>query len=365
MATIRDVAKRCEVSIATVSRVLNGSDDKVGPETRARVLEAMRELRYRPTARQENQRAVATHNIGFLVSDLDREPFRRNPYFAGLFEGVLDEAASSGYSATVFVERMWREKKLAIRRSYDGHCDGIIAMAPESDSETVHLLHERGIPLVLIGSDLPLNGVSTLDIDNAAAAGAAVRALVGVGHRRIAYFGVPDRVVSSMERRLGCAAAVEATSGASLRQFLAAGSTPMQSGRFREANGWEGEPFEGAGVHRLLWVEEMIQVAFAAAEPPTAIVAWNDEMARDTVEALRRRGLSVPGDVSLIAFDDTPPIQTCDPPLTCVPQPLLEMGRQAVGLLVRHLAEPTAPVQRVRIRPELVHRGSVAPPPHS
>lgn len=343
MATLTDVARKSGASIATVSRVINGQPGLVADDTRERVLAAVRELRYRPTPNRVRQRSAATQNLAVILGDIEPRALTREPYFLGLFEGMLDEAAANGYSLTVHVQRLWKEAEKAVRHRFDGHCDGAIAVAPLETDELTRSLWDRGTPLVTLGADLGLAGVAVVDVDNVAAGERAVRLLQAEGHRQIAYLGVTDRIVSSRERREGCLRAAASVPGLVLHAY-SVGEDATERGIPLESDRTPG------------WIADALERAFAADPAPTGLVCWNDSLARQAISALRASGKRVPEDVSVVGFDDT------GGELTSLRQPLYDLGRTAVTALLGLVSGEPAPISSLRLPAELIVRESVGRP---
>ncbi|HEY0866464.1 MAG TPA: LacI family DNA-binding transcriptional regulator [Fimbriimonas sp.] len=364
MASIRDVAKASGVSIATVSHVLNGRSTKVSDETRDRVLAAVRELRYRPTALEDRQRAILTKNIGFLTSDLATSPITRNAYFGLILNSVLETAALRGYSTTIFVERMWDDIGHAIRRSYDGRCDGVLLLAPSVDSDALRTLWERGTPLVSIGTTVNLPGVSLVDIDNETAAATLTRYLQNLGHRRIAFVGGSVVGTSALERARGYVGAmIEA--GATDEEVCVVNTRGISDDANGVATSVEAHR-PARHAHRYYDVVGLGQavarfVVESAMPDVTAFVCWNDGVAREVIAGLKRKGVRVPDDVSIVSFDDSADATSERPCLTTMRQPFHQIGKTAVGVLLDRILDPGQPAQAVRYMPEMIIRESAIP----
>ncbi|MDR3690849.1 MAG: LacI family DNA-binding transcriptional regulator [Fimbriimonas sp.] len=340
MATIREVARACEVSTATVSHVLNGRFGRVSEETRRKVLAKMRELGYRPPPMEDRQKAISTRNLGLMAEDLSYSPIFTNAYFGYVLDGILEAAGLNGWSTTVFIQRMWHQDiGQAIRRNYDGRCDGLLLLAPLDDSEAVNLLHQRGVPMVMIGSTSWLKGVSSVDIDNRTTAAAAVTYLVDRGHRRIGYIAQGNRTISSQERELGYRDAMSA-----------AGLTPAPESVFSR---WDlRDEWPNSAVERFKAIQEK--------DRPTAFVCWNDLTASQVVDAFQVAGIVVPRDVSFISIDDSPEAANSVPSLTTFRQPLQLIGKRSVELLIDHVRDGNRFAETVRFSTQLIERESVA-----
>ncbi|MBC8065343.1 MAG: LacI family DNA-binding transcriptional regulator [Chlorobia bacterium] len=335
MATIRDVARNSGVSTATVSNVLNGKHDRVSQGTRDRVLAAVRELRYRPTALEDRQKAILTRNIGLMVGNLTKNPLSHT-YFTEALNGVLEVSALRGFSTTIFVEKMWDDVGHHVRRSYDGRCDGLINVAPDMNSEVVSSLQARGTPMVLIGTTASLPNVASVDIDNESAGRQLAMHMLELGHSRFAFFGPSMHHASGVERERGFRTAILANRpiGLVYRSF-------------------------GFQDHRPPISEQVEKMLLAPLnELPTAIVGWNDGDALEVVNALRERHI----DISKIAFagvDNTPDGQSFG--LTTIENPTYLLGKRAANLLIEHAQDHTLPTEVVRFPANLLVRSSSVP----
>ncbi len=342
MASLRDVAKSAGVSIATVSNVLNGHSEKVSPETRERVLASVRKLRYRPTPLEHNQKAISSQNLGVVVPDFALGTLHNNRYFRDILDGVLEGAGAKGWSITIFLQNVWADVGLTVRRSYDGRCDGLIIVAPQPGHELVQTLYERGTPVVLVGSTPWLSNISLVDVDNASVGAQAVQHLVALNHRRLAYVGHEKEQVSSIERR-------EAFFAEALRAGI-----PREDIHWISIPRMESEEAVGrAAVQQLLSLRH----------PPTGLLCWHDGLATHVVRELKRSNLTVPGQVSVVSVDDAEEAALCDPPLTTFRNPLVEIGKRAAKMLIEKLTEANDATEFVRFGPELIVRQSTGPAP--
>lgn len=338
MATIRDVAKASGVSVGTVSNVLNARGGEVSEETRARVLEAVRKLRYRPTAGAPGQSAVRTRTIAVVMRNFSESPIIANPYFGALLDGIIGYAGVRHWATTIFVEEMWEDIHRGIRTYCDGRSDGLIVVTPPSASPIVSALKERGVPFAVVAGGRQEAAVSSVNLDNAGAIRQAVRHLVELGHRDIAFVeGTPGE--SDTEERL--------------RAFLDAMDEvglPHPIERIVAASFNEQIAYEAAG--RLLHLPSL----------PTAVVCSNDQIAAGVIRRLSEEGLKVPRDISVVGFDDLPFATQMNPPLTTVRQPIAQIGRRAVELLLRMIEGESEPGEKIIVPSELVVRQSTAKP---
>ncbi|MFQ3587257.1 MAG: LacI family DNA-binding transcriptional regulator [Fimbriimonadaceae bacterium] len=351
MATIRDVAARANVSTATVSKVLRGKTEHVSAETCDKVFAAVRELRYRPAAVVSRKRPVQTQNIALIIEEMGRNPVAGNPYFFHILDGVFEAAAARGFTVTLVAENYWDDVQGMVGRRYNGHCDGVILVAPSQDNPVVESFAQRGLPCVLIGSSHRVSGVSNIDLANAQAAYEITRAMIARGHRTLAYLGGSPRQFSSIERAEGFLQAVtEAGLPPSRTPVLYSNqSSADQSERPVSEPRKQPHPIvKGWGRNLVRFLYEDLHVN------PTALVCWTSRLADSAVEEIRARGICVPEDVEIACFDKTDPGKSGFVPAVAVHQPLQAMGRRAVDLLLEHLLDPTLPDEHVRYTPELV-----------
>jgi LacI family transcriptional regulator len=317
--TIRDVALKAEVSVATVSRALT-SPGLVRPETRSRVLAAARELGYQPNRAARELITGRTGNIGIVVPDLD------NPFFTGVLKAV--QALAIRMDHAVFVadsdEDPVVEAKLV--HAMAKQVDGVVLCSPGLDDDQVREA-AAATSLVLLNRRLP--GVPSTLMDSAGGMRQVVAHLVALGHRRIAFLNGPRTSWSNQERRRGLDGVVD---------LVDLGPFPPR--------------YEGG-----------LQAAdLALAADVTAIMAYNDVMALGVLARLRDRGVAVPGDVSLTGFDDLTYAALCSPALTTVAMPVAAAGRTAVTMLLDRLGSDSAEAPQVELETQLIVRATTTPP---
>ncbi len=331
MATIRQVASQAGVSIGTVSKVLNGRDDKVDPATKERILVAIRALRYKPPAFEQNQKAGLSQNLGMIVPDLPEHPLERHSYLNLVFNGVLGRAALRGWSVTIFAETTWSDVGMAVRRKYDGRCDGLVVVAPQPDRDIVHSLHQRGAPIVLIGTTPWIEDVSSIDIDNVQAGKLVAQHFRQLGHRRIAFLAHYHDHVAAKERWEG------------FRAEAASDVEKLMVGREEGLRGF---------VHRFVNMGN---------RRPTALMGLHDGILRDLFRAFEAEGLAVPEDLSVAGVDDAPDVRESGLDLTTVRNPLGDIGARAADMAIARVYDPNVPREIIRIEPSLIVRSSTRP----
>jgi len=337
--TLATVAAAAGVSVATVSKVLNGRSD-VSPSTRALVEQVLRQHDYVPPA----PRRAAGVTQPSLEVEFDGD---LNPYSTEILHGVLGAAAEAGLAVVVGVRsstlRANGDRPTSwVRDMADAGRRALVAVTSELTPAEVAALRRGRLPLVVIDPlNLPDPGVTSVGSTNFAGGLAATRHLLGRGHRRIAYVGGPAAASCNQARMHGYLAALAAQSAPPAPELI-------HHGRFQYRDG-------------LMFGALLLDLP----EPPTAVFAGNDEQALGVVEAARTRGLRIPEDLSVVGFDDTQLARMASPPLTTVRQPLREMGAVAVRTALRLAAGETVDSHHVELATELVVRGStaVAPPP--
>ncbi|MDR3688727.1 MAG: LacI family DNA-binding transcriptional regulator [Fimbriimonas sp.] len=330
MSTIRQVAKLSGVSIGTVSKVLNGCDDRVDPESRERILASIRQLRYKPPPFERNQRPEIVKNLGMIVPDLFEHPLVRNSYLHLLLDGVLERAAFHQWSITIFVATMWDDVGNAVRRKYDGRCDGLIVVAPQPSHDIVPSLQRRGEPVVLIGTTAWLEHISSIDIDNFEAGRIVAQHFHSLGHRKLAYVAHNQDHVSSQERYAGFCS-------------IAGGDTPRY--------------FLDERLSMTAFVTELRDMG---RNRPTGIMAWHDGMAIRLIKAFDSAGIHVPGDISVVGVDNLWDAADEGVQLTSIENPLHEIGLRAASMTIDRVLDPSMPSESVKLPPRLILKGTTA-----
>ena len=295
--TMRDVARQAGVSVATVSRVFNGSGP-VGEGTRQRILQTADALRYVPNGTARSLTTNVTETVGVLLPSLYGE------FYSEVIRGVEGAVRARRYHTLLSSVHDGLDELAAVLRTLVGRVDGFVVMSPDIEADVLEANLPAGVPVVLLGKTAP--GHAAVVIDNEAGAAGMVAHLAGLGHRRIAHVTGGLGNTDAQARLAGYRRAV--ADGA-----LDADPALVVEGDFTEASGH-------AAARALL----------ARPDRPTAVFAANDSMAIGALRAFREAGLDVPGDVALAGFDDIPVAEFVTPALTSVHVPIYEMGAQAV-----------------------------------
>jgi len=333
MATIRDVAKRADVSVGTVSNVLAGSG-AVSPERRAKVMAAIEALDFHPNYIARSLKANRTKTLGLLISDIT------NPFFPQLARGAEEAAFQGGYLLITFNtdDRIERERQvLSLLRSR--HVDGVLlVVAPSPDNDVSHILKtsESGIPIVCLDRMPPGLALDSVSIDNIAAAQLCVRHLITRGYRRIGIITGGLSLQTARDRLEGYRSALRDAGIEPERELIAEGNFRSQSG------------------YRLGKDLLLLQ------NPPTAIFSSNGMMTVGLIQALNETGIRCPGDIAVVSFDDLPFADVFQPHLTSLIQPAYQIGYEGSQLMIQKLEGATPPHKRIHLRlvPELKIRES-------
>lgn len=337
MATIYDVARESGFSLSTVSNVLNNGPRPVRAETRRRILETVRRLNYHPSAMARGLARQRTNSFGILFGVVESASIVINSYSAAILQGVLTAAGLTGYNVT-HLTAPWLGAGLSLDAFRDRSVDGILVVAPPMDSDLMPALASLGIPLVAVSWPPEKGEVPSVDQDDVKGARLIMEHLLGLGHTRIGHImGHPNLMSAAIRRDVYRAALIEA--GVQLRPEY------LQVGLYEVGVGYE-------CAKRLLKLSE----------PPTAIFAGNDEIAFGVLEAARELGIAVPRQLSIVGVDDRPLAAYLTPPLTTLNPHFERIGEEAARLLVRRITGDPVPAAVQLFTPELIIRGSTAPP---
>lgn len=345
--TIKEVARKAGVGIATVSRVLNNSAH-VDPETRTRVNAVIRRFGYRPNAQGRRLVKRATEMVCFVLSNRDF----MNPFHSGILYGVERFLSQAGHDV-VFTNLHYLADtpagELALPRilTHRGIADGVI-LAGTNYPNLLAAMDQMRVPYVLfgnniVGRDLP-DGVpappDSVYYEERSSARALVEMLVDMGHRAVWFVG--DTRMPWFRRRNDAYREVLAARGLQPREYIA--------------------PCEGDyHDYGLAYGEQAAEHILRSLEPVTAMFAGNDGIAYGLWKSLTRKGVRVPNDVSLVGFDDVQEARLVEPPLTTVHVPTAEIGRACAQLLMAKLAARGKPQPGVIVPTSVVLRGSCAP----
>ena len=324
--SIQDVAACAGVSIATVSRTFQ-YPDRVAKKTRDIVNAAARDLNYAPNAHARSLRTSKTSLIVAMIPDVT------NPFFAEIIRGIEKIAKRNGYSLLLgdtqnVPENEQRYGDMVSTRQVDGMLT-LIQRVPD-------IRREGQLPVVNACEPVDDPNISSVLIDNVASFREGVSYLTALGHKHIAFVSGPSK--SCKARRQGFDEAIEAAGLTVPSEHYQSGDFSIEAGR-RAAN-----------------------LILSFGHPLTAFACVSDQLAIGVIQALKDHGLSVPGDVSVLGFDDIAFARYTDPPLSTVAQPKEEIGSEAMIMLLQHIENPTLPARKVILPTQLIIRGTTAPP---
>jgi LacI family transcriptional regulator, galactose operon repressor len=334
-ATLRDVARLAGVHPGTVSRALNPQTRSlVNERTARRVLEAAEELGYRPNPIARGLRTNRSNTIGVLVPDL------MNPLFAAVVRGIEDGLREGGYTPLIAnTDNDAERERVAYEAMSARQVDGFIAATARRDHWLLADQAQSGAKLVLVNRRVDSDAIPAVTGDDHEGIALAVEHLARMGHERVAHLAGSQSLYTGWSRYQGFVDAMHAA-GLELDPELVVFSEAFT------------EP-EGARCCAEL-LDRRCEF--------TAIVAGNDLLALGCYDALGERGLRCPEDVSVVGYNDMPFVDRFQPPLTTVRVPHYELGATAAGLMLEQLRGSDMPPRQLLLSPELVVRGSTAPP---
>ncbi|MGY1731683.1 LacI family DNA-binding transcriptional regulator [Geodermatophilus sp. SYSU D01045] len=325
---LADVAAEAGVSPATASLVLRGAP---GPSdaTRERVLGAAARLGYRPDRAASLLARRRSRLIGVLMDV-------RSTFHAQLVEDLHEAAEEHGYDLVLSTVTRTRDEERAVETLLDSRCEALLLLGPEAPAARLGAL-DRQLPVVAVGRPVPSAGVDVVRAADDEGVALAVDHLVALGHRRIVHVDGGRGVIASARRR-----------------------------GYREAmrrHGLDGHLRVVAGDHGEAAGARAARTLFGPGERPTAVVAYNDASAVGLLDALLRAGVAVPGEVSVVGYDDSPLSRLAHVDLTTVSQESRELVRHAVAAVVERLDGGRTEHREVVVPPRLVVRGTTAAPP--
>ena len=340
--TMQDIADAAGVSQSTVSRVLTGAPNAIpiNPATRERILEAARQMRYRPNPLARGLRGARTMLLGVIVREIT------DPFFAGAIDAISTEANRRGYNVVLGHAHGRTDEAIALRAVLETrHCDAILLVGDTSDQpRLMDDLRDTNSPVVgLWQGTSPTPGISIVGVDNQFGVSGLMDHLLGLGHRKIAFVGgafIEGRLIGDIgERR------------AAFLQRAAAEGLETPVGFIRDARNTLGG---GAGALKEL---------MALPDRPTAIVASTDVLAIGALHAACYLGIDVPGQLSIVGFDDLPIAEYTTPTLTTVRMPIAEMAAAGVRAAIDE-GEDKAAVTLEILKPAVIIRESSGPAPN-
>ena len=332
-ATIKDIARRLNISVSTVSYALNGGPRSVPEDVRLRVLEVAKELCYRPNRVARSLVTRRTHTIGVVPTEASVN-LAVTAYFQGILNGILNTAEIMEHDILIYTRYDLNRVDAFIDTLLDGRADGLILLAPRIESDALAKL-EGLIPYVVTSDER--GQAAHFGCDNSGGVRQAIDYLVSLGHRRIGHLAGDVGLLDGQERLNSFREAI-AAHGLSVREEW------IREGRFTKDGGYR------AGVE-LLKCEEL----------PSAIFCANDDSALGLMRAAWECGLRIPDDLSVVGFDNSPVSAAVAPSITTVGQPLEQIGAAAMRAVVSYIETQEEP-KSMTFETELLIRKSTAPP---
>jgi LacI family transcriptional regulator len=340
--TLVDIAALANVAPMTVSRVINGSG-YVSLQMREKVQRVIDKLEYHPNALARGLKSQRSRVIGILVPDI------LNPFAAELAGSIQDAVLARGYTAFLATtEQSTKREHAALSAFFDHRVAGIAVATVETaaGNEALERFTRRGMPIVVVGRNAAPVGVDRVTADHWKGAYDAVEHLISLGHRRIAYIGGSPRTAGRLRRFHGFLEAMRAHGLGVPEELIVGPNHESGPGYSKQADGYE-------AMKRLL----------SLPHPPTAVFARNDFTALGAMSAARDSGVSIPGDIAIVGFDNVPQSEFTAPPLTTVSQPTAQQGREAAAMLLERIESRSDHAPReVCLECELIVRGSTVKP---
>jgi len=337
MASIKEIAERAGVSIATVSKTINNYPD-VNPKTREKILKIAKELNYFPNAVAKSLVQKKTNTIGVFFGNNVNSGFD-HPFFLDVISAVREVAGNAGYDLLVFTNKN-KERATYTTLCRERSVDGVVLLLTgEGKKRTEQLveLQESGIPCLAIDIPLESERCTYVESDNYSGAKTAVRHLIELGHRRIALIGGDEISKTSYDRLRGYQDAL-------MEHQIGVDPGLIRLGYFSK---------EKAKEEAMSLLEQKPDIS--------AFFAVSDEMAIAVMQAVQSLGRRIPEDISVVGFDDIKEAEYTAPPLTTIRQDKYGLGSQAASLLLQIIDNPEFPCQPVTLPCQLIARGSTAP----
>ncbi|WP_078431633.1 LacI family DNA-binding transcriptional regulator [Metabacillus halosaccharovorans] len=326
--TIYDVAKEAGVAISTVSKVLNNTGS-IGEKTRKKVEETMHKLNYQPSVVASVKKRIQT--IGLLIPDI------ADPFMAEITRTIEDHGRKFGFSLIICSTDNDLEKEMEyvsiLKKKY---IDGIIIATGLKNTGALNEILNNEIPVALLSREVPSLAVNTVVVNDFLGAFKATTYLIKLGHQRIAMITEDIYFPVTISRLDGYKQALE-QAGIPYNENLVA----INNTSFNDA---------------LDSTEKLLKFS----EPPTAIFASTEPLAIGAMQGVRESGLDIPKDISIVGFDNSILAKMCYPPLTTVSQPIYEMGKKVIELLVEEIKNPKQVKQRIVMSPDLIVRGTAS-----
>ncbi|MDQ0856582.1 LacI family DNA-binding transcriptional regulator [Bacillus sp. V2I10] len=326
--TIYDVAEKAGVSISTVSKVLNNTGS-LAAKTRKKVKETMQELNYQPSVAASVKKRIQM--IGLLIPNI------ANPFMAEVARSIENHLKRHGYSLMVYsTDNDLKNEVEYISILKQKYTDGIIVATGLKKEKVIKDLIKTDLPIALLSRDVPSLAIDTVLVDDYLGGYEATNYLISLGHKKIAMI-TEDTTFSNLRARVqGYKKALE---GAGLNydeSLVLTNNTSLDEGK------------------------KSTLTLLKKSSPPTAVFASTEFLAIGALQGAHELNVKVPDELSIVGFDDTVLSAICEPPLTTIAQPIEEMGKKVVELLIEEIAKKKESKQRVVLSPKLIVRNSTA-----
>jgi DNA-binding LacI/PurR family transcriptional regulator len=343
-ASIREVAREANVSLSTVSKVLNAKPNaKFAPATRERVIAAAKRVGYHPNAIARGLSRKRMETIGVIMA-YDQVSVTTDPYLGACLDGILHVSKQRRQKTVIFTEDSWDDTLPNLPSYCDGHCDGLLLIIPRTQSEIVFALEARNdVPFVLAGDGPESDTLTSVNVDNTAGAEEAVAHLISLGHRKIAAICGNAELRSNTQRLEGYRKALEAAEIPWRPEYLFSGHYLIQDG------------YDNA--------TQLLERFPDPQDRPTAIFCLNDSIARGACDALLEAGIVIPDQMSVIGFDNSINAVSRLPFLTTIHQDVRGVGESAVRVLLGLINDEIQPGYKELLPASLVVRQTTGPVP--
>ncbi len=334
MATIKDIARKLNISVSTVSYALNDGPRKVPDEVKARVLQTAEELGYRPNRVARSLKQGRSNTIGLAAEHSIRDVYLGFFHHHAL-NGVLSECEAEGLDVLVFSQVKARRDRGQLNELMDGRADGILFISPMPESAAVAKLRAEKFPHVTISGDHSCETVNS-GVDNASGVRKALRHLAELGHSSIGYLKTSNDSIDGLERNQAVLQIAKELKLNLRPEWILPGNLTLPGG--------------SEAAEMMLQLDQL----------PTAVLAANDDSAVGFVQRMQEAGIYTPRDLSVIGFDNSDHSQWSMPDLTTIQHPVDEIARSGLRSLARLVRGEEA--FSTRFDPRLIVRGSTGPP---
>lgn len=332
---IYDVAKKAGLSTVTVSRVINNAPN-VREYNRQKVLDAMRELGYTPSAAARTLAKGETGIIGLIAPAMD------DPFFNSVIKSINNSLLNEGYflAISLYDDIISDESGgIYIGKNYlfqDGRVDGIIILSPINENEYIDELKKKGLPFILVDNQELHDDIFSIIVDNFKGGYDITKYLIDLGHTKIGFIGGNNIYLSAKERRRGF---ISALNDNNLEPFI------IEEGEFTIISGYE---------IMSRWIKED--------KIPTAVFASDDKIALGAINACHTHNIKVPQDISICGYDNLMIAAELNPHLTTVQQPVEQMGKEAAEIILQLIQGHSLKAKTIKLPPKLILRDSTQPP---